>query len=100
VKYTNYHSYERLTNDGAINDPIYRGYVAYLYNFVTANTFYWAEVEPTEGNYNFLPTDIVFAFANGFNQSIRCHNLVWDMILPSYINDTIPPVQDYRVIRS
>lgn len=53
-----------------------------------ANAMKWGVVEPTtQGQYNFAPGDAFVKYAQANKQLIRCHNLVWNSQLPTYITN-------------
>jgi endo-1,4-beta-xylanase len=52
------------------------------------NEMKWGTVEPTQGQFNWTGADTIVSFAQGHNQIVRGHNLVWHSQLPSWVNTT------------
>lgn len=61
-------------------DPVFPATLAREFNVVTNAQFYWAEVEPQPGVFDFSGADNVTAFARANGQLQRCHNLVWTQV--------------------
>lgn len=61
-------------------DPLFPKMLGEQFNIITNAQFYWSEVEPQPGVFDFSSADIVADFASAHNQSMRCHNLVWDQV--------------------
>src|SRR5262249_12571845 len=56
------------------------------FNSVTAeNDMKFATVQPTEGNFNFAPADLLVNFAKANHMRIRGHTLVWHQQNPAWL---------------
>ena len=104
----------RILQGVGTDDPVYTQVVGSQYSLVTNANFYWAEVEPRRGVFNFEAADRVTAYAQvgcmarklarssylttttcptqEHNQTVRCHNLIWKNSLPSYVNASVSNV--------
>lgn len=65
------------TTPGPSIDPLYAPLLAEQYSLITAADFYFGEVEPSPGVFNFVPAEKTISFAEAHNQTVRCHNLIW-----------------------
>jgi endo-1,4-beta-xylanase len=50
------------------------------------NEMKWDTTEPSPGSFNFRPGDTIVSFAQSHGMRVRCHNLVWDGQLPSWVS--------------
>jgi endo-1,4-beta-xylanase len=50
------------------------------------NVMKWDTVEPSNGSFNFSPGDQIVSYAKANNERVRCHNLVWQNQLPSWVS--------------
>ena len=57
------------------------------FNMVTpGNEMKWDTTEPSNGTFNFTPGDQIVSYAQTNGERVRCHNLVWDSQLPSWVS--------------
>src|ERR1700722_1606344 len=57
------------------------------FNMVTpGNEMKWDTTEPSNGTFNFTPGDQIVSYAQANGERVRCHNLVWDSQLPSWVS--------------
>ena len=57
------------------------------FNMVTpGNEMKWDTTEPSNGVFNFAPGDQIVAYAQASSERVRCHNLVWQSQLPSWVS--------------
>jgi endo-1,4-beta-xylanase len=57
------------------------------FNMVTpGNEMKWDTTEPSNGRFNFAPGDQIVSYAQANSERVRCHNLVWDSQLPSWVS--------------
>jgi endo-1,4-beta-xylanase len=57
------------------------------FNMVTpGNEMKWDTTEPSNGTFNFAPGDQIVSYAQANSERVRCHNLVWDSQLPSWVS--------------
>jgi endo-1,4-beta-xylanase len=60
---------------------------AQQFNMVTpGNEMKWDTTEPSNGTFNFAPGDQIVAYAQANGERVRCHNLVWQSQLPSWVS--------------
>src|SRR5579862_3751729 len=50
------------------------------------NEMKWDTTEPSNGSFNFAPGDQIVAYAQANSERVRCHNLVWQSQLPSWVS--------------
>jgi endo-1,4-beta-xylanase len=57
------------------------------FNMVTpGNEMKWDTTEPSNGSFNFGPGDQIVSYAQANSERVRCHNLVWQSQLPSWVS--------------
>jgi endo-1,4-beta-xylanase len=57
------------------------------FNMVTpGNEMKWDTTEPSNGTFNFAPGQQIVSYAQANGERVRCHNLVWDSQLPSWVS--------------
>ena len=57
------------------------------FNMVTpGNEMKWDTTEPSNGTFNFGPGDQIVSYAQANGERVRCHNLVWQSQLPSWVS--------------
>jgi endo-1,4-beta-xylanase len=57
------------------------------FNMVTpGNEMKWDTTEPSNGTFNFGPGDQIVSYAQASGERVRCHNLVWQSQLPSWVS--------------
>jgi len=57
------------------------------FNMVTpGNEMKWDTTEPSNGTFNFGPGDQIVSYAQANGEQVRCHNLVWQSQLPSWVS--------------
>jgi endo-1,4-beta-xylanase len=57
------------------------------FNMVTpGNEMKWDTTEPSNGTFNFAPGDQIVSYAQANGERVRCHNLVWNSQLPSWVS--------------
>jgi endo-1,4-beta-xylanase len=57
------------------------------FNMVTpGNEMKWDTTEPSNGTFNFGPGDQIVSYAQAHGERVRCHNLVWQNQLPSWVS--------------
>ena len=57
------------------------------FNMVTpGNEMKWDTTEPSNGTFNFGPGDQIVSYAQANSERVRCHNLVWQSQLPSWVS--------------
>jgi endo-1,4-beta-xylanase len=57
------------------------------FNMVTpGNEMKWDSTEPSNGTFNFGPGDQIVSYAQASGERVRCHNLVWQSQLPSWVS--------------
>lgn len=70
------------------------------------NAMKWQFTEPTQNEFDYAQSDAFVAYAKANNQLIRCHNLVWNSQLPSFItsrtwtpadNDTLQAIMKNHI---
>ncbi|GAA2606540.1 endo-1,4-beta-xylanase [Paractinoplanes durhamensis] len=83
------------------NDAPYAAAVAREFDTVTPeNVMKWAEVEPTQGTYNWGPADDLIRFARKNGQAVRGHTLVWHSQNPSWLTEAnFTPAQLKALLR-
>src|SRR5579872_434548 len=50
------------------------------------NEMKWDTTEPSNGSFNFGPGDQIVSYAKANSERVRCHNLVWQSQLPSWVS--------------
>jgi endo-1,4-beta-xylanase len=50
------------------------------------NEMKWDTTEPSNGQFNFGPGDQIVSYAKSNGERVRCHNLVWQNQLPSWVS--------------
>jgi endo-1,4-beta-xylanase len=57
------------------------------FNMLTpGNEMKWDTTEPSNGVFNFAPGDQIVSYAQANSERVRCHNLVWQSQLPSWVS--------------
>jgi endo-1,4-beta-xylanase len=57
------------------------------FNMVTpGNEMKWDTTEPSNSVFNFGPGDQIVSYAQANSERVRCHNLVWQSQLPSWVS--------------
>jgi endo-1,4-beta-xylanase len=57
------------------------------FNMVTpGNEMKWDTTEPSNGTFNFGPGNQIVSYAQANGERVRCHNLVWQSQLPSWVS--------------
>lgn len=70
----------------------YRDTILRQFDSVTAEyEFMWGNLESTRGAYQFGPVDTIVTFAEQNNLQLKGAPLVWHLILPPWVNDTMTP---------
>jgi endo-1,4-beta-xylanase len=59
----------------------------------------WDTTEPSNGTFNFGPGDQIVSYAKANNEQVRCHNLVWQSQLPSWVS-SLPASQVQSVMET
>jgi endo-1,4-beta-xylanase len=60
---------------------------AQQFDMVTpGNEMKWDTTEPSNGSFNFGPGDQIVSYAKSNGEQVRCHNLVWQNQLPSWVS--------------
>jgi endo-1,4-beta-xylanase len=60
---------------------------AQQFDMVTpGNEMKWDTTEPSNGSFNFGPGDQIVSYARSNGEQVRCHNLVWQNQLPSWVS--------------
>jgi endo-1,4-beta-xylanase len=75
------------TDNSELSDTAYVAILENADNFgqiTPGNTQKWMYVEPEQGTFDFTQGDVITNFAEGNDQLLRCHNLVWYNELPSW----------------
>ncbi len=74
-------------NDSALaTDPAYACVLGTEFNMVEPeNSMKFAATEPAPGVFDFTRADVIVAFAKLHHQSVRCHNLVWNLFNPNWL---------------
>jgi len=71
-------------------DPAYKALMARECNMLVAeNEGKWQALEPRQGQYNFGPADVMYAWAKEQGMLVRGHNLIWQEAkwLPKWVNE-------------
>jgi len=68
------------------------------YSLTTNAQFYYGEVEPQPGVFDFTAADIVTNYATQYGLTVRCHNLAWEQALPSWLNQSLPVNQAASIL--
>ena len=73
-------------------EPAYRDTILRQFDYVTAEyEFMWGNLESTRGSYQFGPVKTIVAFAEQNGLQLKGAPLVWHLILPPWVNDTMTP---------
>jgi endo-1,4-beta-xylanase len=81
-----------MTGD-LLSNPTVTQLQAQQFNMVTpGNEMKWDTTEPGNGTFNFAPGDQIVAYAQANGERVRCHNLVWQSQLPSWVS-ALPATQ-------
>src|SRR5205814_10551516 len=72
----------------------YRDTILRQFDYLTAEyEFMWGNLEPVQGSYQFGPVDTIVAFAQQHALLLKGAPLVWHLILPSWVNETMTPAE-------
>lgn len=81
-----------MTGD-LLSNPTVTQLQSQQYSMVTpGNEMKWDTTEPSNGVFNFAPGDQIVAYAQANSERVRCHNLVWQSQLPSWVS-ALPAAQ-------
>ncbi len=81
-----------MTGD-LLSNPTVTQLQSQQFNMVTpGNEMKWDTTEPSNGVFNFAPGDQIVAYAQANSERVRCHNLVWQSQLPSWVS-ALPAAQ-------
>ena len=70
------------------------------FNMVTpGNEMKWDTTEPSNGTFNFGPGNQIVSYAQANGERVRCHNLVWQSQLPSWVS-SLPASQVQAAMES
>jgi endo-1,4-beta-xylanase len=75
-------------------EPAYRDTILRQFDYVTAEyEFMWGNLEPVRGSYQFGPVDTIVGFAQQHALRLKGAPLVWHLILPPWVNETMTPAE-------
>lgn len=77
------------TDNSELTDTAYVAILKNIDNFgqiTPANSMKWDSIEPANDTFSYTAGDQIATFAQGNDQLIRCHNLVWYNQLPSWVS--------------
>lgn len=68
------------------SDPAYAAQAATEFSSLTPeNELKWLATQPRRGQFDFRPADAIFSAAEGAEQQVRGHTLVWHRSLPDWV---------------
>ncbi|MGH3281377.1 MAG: endo-1,4-beta-xylanase, partial [Trebonia sp.] len=71
-----------------LSQPTVTQLQAQQFDMVTpGNEMKWDTTEPSNGTFNFGPGDQIVSYAQANGERVRCHNLVWNSQLPSWVSN-------------
>lgn len=75
------------TDNDELSDTTYTAILSNTSQFgqiTPGNSQKWDAIEPTQNTFSYTSGDVITSFAEGNNQTLRCHNLCWYSQLPSW----------------
>lgn len=76
--------------DALIADTTYANLLASEFSYVTPeNAMKWGPLQPDANTWNFAQSDAIVAAADGADQHVKGHALIWHSQLPAFIDDSL-----------